>query len=322
MAPRRKFRTGTTTSFASAVGFGDLQSHFLRQPHHESSICNPSLRNRSIPRCSATVAQGISVDRLCQWWPDGTRVLTNISLHVAPGEIAMVAGPNGCGKTTLLRVLGGVLLPDLGQVFVDQPCRFILQDSSKQLIMPTVHQNISISHPLEPLKEMAKRDKAEAKRMLTQFVTDALETVGFTAEDIIDKSINELSGGQTQRVALAAALKSEPRVMLLDEITASLDGTNRARITEFLPKLIRDKSIAALWYVSHIYKSQCTVLPSCQSIHSSELCRSSHISISGPHASACSRIFEGRLGTNVRFDSSKLSCLLPVAAQTDCKIAV
>jgi energy-coupling factor transport system ATP-binding protein len=192
--------------------------------------------------------RGITAKNLSLWWPNGTRVLCNVSLHVPPGTLAMIAGRNGSGKSTLLYALRGLRIPDRGSVQLEMPCSFVLQDPSVQLVMPTVGINIAISMP-ETLRG-PDGEVAASEQEIREKVIGALEQVGLCPpESFLPMTVRELSGGQRQRVAVAAALAMKPRVMLFDEVTASMDQLNKAKLLSLMPKIVAENDIAALWYV-------------------------------------------------------------------------
>lgn len=155
-----------------------------------------------------------------------SRLLDAVSLVAQPGRMLAVTGSSGSGKTTLLSVLGGLVRPDQGAVEYDggpvgtrdgEPlpgCAFVLQTYG---LVPTLtaEENISIA------LRARKVDPAEASRRADQ----ALDRVG--VGDLVDRLIQELSGGQLQRVAVARALALGAEVLLADEPTSELDEHNR-----------------------------------------------------------------------------------------------
>jgi putative ABC transport system ATP-binding protein len=154
------------------------------------------------------------------------RLLDRVSLVATSGRMLAVTGPSGSGKTTLLSVLGGLIAPTSGTVAYDgQPVgtrsgepragtAFVLQTYG---LVPTLtaEENISIALRARGI------DPAEAIRLAVL----ALDRVA--VGDLADRLIQELSGGQLQRVAVARALAAEPDVLLADEPTSELDEKNR-----------------------------------------------------------------------------------------------
>jgi ABC-type nitrate/sulfonate/bicarbonate transport system ATPase subunit len=150
--------------------------------------------------------------------------LDGVDLDVAPGQIVSLIGPNGGGKSTLLRVLAGLLVPDRGEVLLDEePIRgpdprlgLVFQEPR---LLPWRSTARNVGYPMELADwEPARRDAR---------VADLLDIVGLAGA--ANRIPAELSGGMRQRAALARALALEPRVLLLDEPFSALDALTRER---------------------------------------------------------------------------------------------
>jgi ABC-type Fe3+/spermidine/putrescine transport system ATPase subunit len=174
--------------------------------------------------------------------------LADVSFDVTEGEIACLLGPSGCGKTTLLRIVAGLETPDAGRVLFDgqdigrvPPHRrdfgLMFQDYA---LFP--HKNVfdNVAFGLR-MKRMADD---EIKRQVRQ----SLALVGL--EGFERRSVNELSGGEAQRVALARSLATRPRLLMLDEPLGSLDRALRERLMTELPDILSEVGVTAL-YVTH-----------------------------------------------------------------------
>ena len=179
----------------------------------------------------------IAVRGLTQVFPSGRRTLTalaNVDLEVDRGAFVSVIGPSGGGKTTLLRLLGGLLEPTSGAVLLDgvppseaqsrKSIGFVFQDPS---LLPwrTVLQNIDL--PLQLNARPSSNDADEPERLL--------EVVGLT--EFRDYYPHQLSGGMRQRVALARALVLNPAVLLMDEPLGALDEISRTAMRYELLRL-------------------------------------------------------------------------------------
>ncbi len=172
----------------------------------------------------------------------------DVSLSVAPGEILALLGPSGCGKTTLLRMIGGLEVPDSGEIrlggktlngaraFVPPEKRRIVMVFQDFALFPhmTVARNVEFGLP----SGADKRERMEA----------LLRTVGL--EGLERRMPHELSGGQQQRVAIARALAAEPRVMLFDEPFSNLDPAIRLHVRAEVRQIIRTTGVTAI-FVTH-----------------------------------------------------------------------
>ena len=175
---------------------------------------------------------------------NGQPVLRDVNLEIKAGDFMAMIGPNGGGKTTLLRILLGLVAPDRGEVRVlGRPPRTVSH------LVGYVPQNVHINQrfPISALDVVlmglltpgrrwgrhSRQDRLAAQR--------ALETMQMGAYR--DRRIGELSGGQRQRVFIARALVTRPQILLLDEPTASIDATGQHAFYEMLNDLSREMTI-------------------------------------------------------------------------------
>jgi len=156
--------------------------------------------------------------------PHGTLALDGFDLSVEPGEVVAIIGPNGCGKSTFLRVADGLLVPDRGTVTLDDrpidgpdPRIGLVFQEPRLLPWRSVADNVA--YPLE-LAGWSRQRRAERLREL-------LDLVGLTAA--ADVRPVHLSGGMRQRAAIARALALAPELLLLDEPFSALDALTRER---------------------------------------------------------------------------------------------
>jgi len=157
------------------------------------------------------------------------RLLHQVSLHFHAGQVTAVAGPSGSGKTTLLFVTGGLIPPTHGEAaYGERPMwtgtgeprpevAFVLQGYGLVPIL-SVRENVSLALRARDLPPNAAGDRAD--RELARLGIAHLST----------RQVDELSGGQMQRLAVARALAVEPEILLADEPTSELDGTNRSLV--------------------------------------------------------------------------------------------
>lgn len=164
--------------------------------------------------------------------------LREVSLSFERGTLTLVMGPSGSGKTTLLSMLGCLLSPDQGTVFVDGVAVNALTEAQKTAIrqkkISFVFQAFRLFHSLSAIDNVAVgfeiRDPREPRRM--EMARDLL--VQFGLGNKLNQEPNELSPGEKQRVAIARALAGNPPILLADEPTASLDAKAGKNICEIL----------------------------------------------------------------------------------------
>ena len=168
------------------------------------------------------------------------------SLRCGPGELVALVGPSGAGKTSMMRVLAGLMRPERGRVMVGQE---VWCDTAQGIFVPPqrrhvglVFQNYALMPHLSALGNVAlsllhlssAERAAQARRWL--------DHVGLTQEQQ-SRRPSQLSGGQQQRVAVARALAREPRLMLLDEPFSAVDQMNRQGLYRLLADLRRELSV-------------------------------------------------------------------------------
>ena len=179
---------------------------------------------------------------------DGNLVLKGINLDIYENEFVTLLGPSGCGKTTLLRILGGFLTPDKGQVMFDGVDICELPPYKREI--NTVFQKYALFPHMNVYDNVAfgLKIKKEPKDVIEQKVKRMLKLVGL--EDFGPRRINEMSGGQQQRVAIARALVNEPSVLLLDEPLGALDLKLRKEMQHELKKIQQEVGITFV-FVTH-----------------------------------------------------------------------
>jgi zinc/manganese transport system ATP-binding protein len=177
----------------------------------------------------------------------GREILRDVSLAIQPGQFTGLIGPNGAGKTTLLRVILGLQPVASGEVLIDGRPR-----SARSSRMGYVPQKLVIE-PDMPLRardvvtlgldghKLGIRLPSRARREL---VSDMLTAVG--AQRYANSRVGELSGGEQQRVMIAHALISKPRLLLLDEPLANLDISSEQGVVSVLARLARAEGVAVL----------------------------------------------------------------------------
>jgi putative ABC transport system ATP-binding protein len=180
------------------------------------------------------------------------RALTGFSMAVAPGERIALLGESGSGKSTVLALASGTRLPDLGEVvFQGQQLSHLGVAARADLRlkhMAHVYQDFRLFPMLTALENVAfaPRLKGEDARRAAAVAEKALRRVGMQRR--LEHRPAELSGGEQQRVAIARALVSQPRLLLADEPTGSLDASKREEILDLMFEVLPD---AAMVLVTH-----------------------------------------------------------------------
>ncbi len=166
------------------------------------------------------------------------KVLHNINLRVEQGEFLAVIGPNGGGKTTLLRLLLGLLKPDKGTITVlGKSARasigrigYVPQHTAVQPDIPITVLDTVLMGAVRKKRQLFGYSQTQKEKALL-----ALERLGLLAKE--NKRFESLSGGQKQRVLIARALAGEPDLLLLDEPTANVDPQGSFCVYDFLQNL-------------------------------------------------------------------------------------
>ena len=169
-------------------------------------------------------------------------VLHDVSFNVRHGEILGLVGESGTGKSTLARVILGLLKPEQGEVIHYTPRPQIIFQDPFSSLNPAYSAWWSVE---EPLRIFGKYDEKERKRR----VRDMLQLVELP-EECYEAKPEELSGGQRQRVSIAAALIRRPRFIIADEPVSALDVTIQAQILKLLRSL-RDELDLSYLFISH-----------------------------------------------------------------------
>ena len=179
---------------------------------------------------------------------DTFTALSGLSLELRDGELMTLLGPSGCGKTTTLKVAGGFIVPDEGQVLLDGEDITSLPPERRPT--STVFQNYALFPHMSVGENVAYglRVRGVPKRERRLRAEEELERVGLGG--YAGARVQELSGGQQQRVALARSLILNPAVLLLDEPLSSLDARLRQRMRIEIRELQHKIGITTL-YVTH-----------------------------------------------------------------------
>ncbi len=181
-------------------------------------------------------------------------VLSNISFKISRGETKIILGASGSGKSTILKLILGLMRPDTGQIIVDD--EDITQLSEFELVqvrrtIGMVFQEGALFDSLSVRENVGYRLYEEGRSSEEEIGASVQRLLGFVGlEDAIDKMPAELSGGMKRRVGIARALMGTPKVVLYDEPTAGLDPITKRTIVELMIKL-RDLEGVTTVFVTH-----------------------------------------------------------------------
>jgi phospholipid/cholesterol/gamma-HCH transport system ATP-binding protein len=187
-------------------------------------------------------------------------VLEDISFAATCGQTVAVVGESGTGKSTILKLILRLLIPDKGNVFIDdQDITKLTFDEALEVRkkMGMVFQGAALFDSMTifenvayPLREHFRLDEEEIENR----VREKLEFVDLDPDQVMDKLPSELSGGMKKRVGIARGMAGNPEVMLYDEPTSGLDPLTTATITKLIIKLQRELNVTSI-VVSHDIRS-------------------------------------------------------------------
>ncbi|MEY0288218.1 MULTISPECIES: iron efflux ABC transporter ATP-binding subunit FetA [Providencia] len=175
-------------------------------------------------------------------------ILDNVQINLQAGDFKLITGPSGCGKSTLLKIIASLISPTQGTIqFQGKDINTISPETYRQQVSyctqtPTLFGQIVYDNLVFPYQ--IRKLPLNKEKVISDLHQFSLH------ESILDKGINELSGGEKQRISLIRNLQFLPQVLLLDEITSALDEENKIIVNEFIHHLTSDKKIGVLW-VTH-----------------------------------------------------------------------
>ncbi|MDD4690458.1 MAG: ABC transporter ATP-binding protein [Eubacteriales bacterium] len=189
----------------------------------------------------------LSVEKVC--FSYGSRqILHNISFLGSCGEVIALAGPNGCGKTTLLKCIGGLHRPESGEIMIDgkRLSMMSMRESARHIgyVPQDTGTIFAISVINAVLLGRTPYIRLRASEEDIEVAEQAIEQMGLSA--IAFRMMNELSGGERQRAVIARALAQQPDILLLDEPTSSLDLRHQLETLEIVRNIAREKNLLVI----------------------------------------------------------------------------
>ena len=205
------------------------------------------------PIADAGATPAVEVLSAEKTYPNGTRALQPVDLHIRDGEFITLLGPSGCGKSTLLKMIAGLLEPSEGRILLwrkpvpqldatGRRMSFVFQEPT---LMPWARVDANVRLPLE----LADMPAAQSDPK----VADALALVGLSK--FAQNRPSELSGGMQMRVSIARGLVTEPQLLLMDEPFGALDEITRNRLDSDLLDLWQKKNLTVVFVTHSIYEA-------------------------------------------------------------------
>ncbi len=179
-----------------------------------------------------------------------TKILDAVSLIIRKGSVVTIVGPNGCGKTTLLKIINNLLKPDRGSVFVEGKEVNLLPAHRLARIMGYVPQGHRISFPFK-VRDVVITGRmpyipafSSPKREDMERTEQALALTGISS--LADQPYTQISGGERQLVMIARAMVQQPSVLLLDEPTSYLDFKNQIQTLRMIKEISRSREVTVV----------------------------------------------------------------------------
>jgi simple sugar transport system ATP-binding protein len=228
------------------------------EPDDQSPAGGPAAGQSPVGSAAAAAAEGslLQVEHVAKRFGAVT-ALVDINLHVHRGEVLGLLGDNGAGKSTLLKILCGFQPPDTGRILLDgEEVHLKSVDHARSLGIDVVYQDLALIDELTVYHNMfLKREKVIGpllnNRAMRKIARERLDAIGIGLKSV-DVPVARLSGGQRQSIAVARAVYSDAKVLLLDEPLAAMGAKEAALILDLIRDLKRRGDISII-IVAHNY---------------------------------------------------------------------
>jgi ABC-type multidrug transport system fused ATPase/permease subunit len=185
----------------------------------------------------------VSIENVSLTYPSGQRkALSNVNLSFGVGELIAIVGPSGAGKTSLVDVLLGVINPDEGNVTISQllpqaavtkwpgAISYVPQDVT--VVNGSIRQNVALGYP-----DLMATDELVNKALETAQLREFVSSLSEGLDTHVGERGTKISGGQRQRLGIARAMFTQPKLLVLDDATSSLDGQTESDISDAIQNL-------------------------------------------------------------------------------------
>lgn len=187
---------------------------------------------------------------------DDKPILKNITGSFPEGKIITLVGPSGAGKSTLLKLCNGLLSPEAGEIYIkEKPIEGFDPVELRRLVGIALQSAPMISGTIQD--NLALPLTLQGKQLSEDQAKELLEDVGLDP-GFLYRNVRDLSGGQRQKVSIARTLVNLPQILLLDEITSSLDRTSQQEIEELIVKINQKYGTTIIW-ITHNLRQAITV---------------------------------------------------------------
>lgn len=184
------------------------------------------------------------------------QVLKDINLKISSGKIISIIGPNGCGKTTLLRVISKNLKPNKGQVLLNEKDVYNIKNKELARTMAILSQSNGCPEDIS-IKELVSYGRYAHKKLFLGFTSEDEKIVNWAINrtglhNIQNRKVNTLSGGERQRAWIAMAIAQKPSILILDEPTTYLDISYQLELLDLIKSLNKQENITIVMVLHDI----------------------------------------------------------------------